>query len=286
MPEFTETQFGFKRPWNPQKKGAGKMHIEANGIRMNYELTGKAGAPVVALSHSLSSSLAMWDPQMEALEPDFQVLRYDTRGHGGTDAPQGPYALEQLAADALALLDTLNIDVVHWVGLSMGGMIAQCLALEHADRLLSLALCDTAPVTPDEAQPIWDERIRMAREKGMEALVDDTMGRWFTAPFLKENPPEVQRIRKQMSATPLNGYIGCSEAIRRLNYLDRLSEIRLPTLIIVGEEDPGTPVAASEAMHQRISDSRLVVLPSAAHMSNVEQAEAFNEHLLGFLRGA
>jgi len=262
------------------------MKTEANGIQINYELSGKEGAAVVMLSHSLACSLVMWNPQLDALEPNFRVLRFDTRGHGGSDAPEGAYTLELLAQDAVTLLDALGLDAVHFVGLSMGGMIGQYLALDHGDRLRSVALCDTAAVMPDEVQPIWQGRITAAREKGMQGQVDETLERWFTPDYLKQNPPEAEMIRRQISATPVAGYIGCSEAIRRLDHLKRLSEITLPTLIIVGEEDPGTPVAASEAMHERISGSKLVVLPSARHLSNIEQSGAFNEALMNFLPGA
>lgn len=260
------------------------MQVRANHIQMNYTLTGKDKAPVVMLSHSLGSSLGMWEPQMESLEASFQVLRYDTRGHGGSDAPAGPYTLEELGEDAVALMDKLGLDVVHWVGLSMGGMIGQAIALYHADRLRSLSLCDTASIIPEEAQPTWEERIRRAREQGMEALAQETLERWFTPPYLSQNTPDIQRIRSSFLSTLVAGFVGCSEAIRRLDYLERLSEIAMPTLIIVGEQDLGTPVAAAQAMHERISGSKLRVLPSAAHLSNVEQAEPFNETLLAFLR--
>ncbi len=260
------------------------MQIKANDISVNYELSGKEGSPVVMLSHSLACSLVMWNPQMDILQPHFQVLRYDTRGHGDSDATEGAYSLDLLGKDALALLDALEIETVHFVGLSMGGMIGQCLALHHKKRLKSLTLCDTAAVIPDEAQPIWDERIAAARNEGMQALVQGTLERWFTQPYLDLNPPQVKRIRDQILSTPIAGFIGCSEAIRRLGYLEHLSELRLPTLIIVGEEDPGTPVAASEAMHARIKGSKLVVLPSAAHLSNIEQADGFNKALIDFLK--
>jgi 3-oxoadipate enol-lactonase len=260
------------------------MQIKANGIRMNYELSGKKGAPVVVLSHSLSSNLLMWNPQMDALNPYFQVLRYDTRGHGATDALPGSYTLELLAEDIIALLDALDIDRAHFVGLSMGGMIGQSLGLNHPRRLKSLVLCDTASILPVEAQAMWHERLDRARKKGMEALSEETMERWFNPAFLRQNPPMVKLIREQILATPVAGYVGCAEAIRRLNYLDRISAIKIPTLILVGEDDPGTPVTASTAMHERIAGSKLAVLPSARHLSNVEQSEAFNTALLKFLR--
>ncbi len=259
------------------------MKIEANGIRLNYELSEKPGAPVVMLSHSIGSSLAMWNPQMETLESLFQVLRYDTRGHGESDAPEGPYTLELLGADAVGLLDALGIETVHWVGLSIGGMIGQCIALNYPERLESLTLCDTAAAVPQGSQQMRQERIDTARGKGMQALVQPTLERWFTGPFLNENPPAVQRIHDIILATPVAGYVGCNQALGQLNYIDRLAGIQIPTLIIVGEEDLGTPVSASEAIHERIAGSKLVVLPSAAHLSNVEQPEAFNEALMGFL---
>jgi len=259
------------------------MKILANGIQINYEITGQEGAPVVMLSHSLASSMVMWNPQLESLESHFQVLRYDMRGHGDSDAPDGAYTLELLVEDAVALLDALAIDTVHFVGLSIGGMIGQGLALDHGDRLKSITLCDTSAIMPAEAQPILQERIAAARENGMADQVDGTLERCFTPQYLTENPPEVEIIRQQVQATPLAGYIGCSEALRGLNYLDRLLEIKLPTLIIVGEEDPGTPVAASEAIQERIDGSKLVVLPAARHLSNIEQSVAFNEALMDFL---
>ncbi len=259
------------------------MIIEANGIKINYQLSGKKGAPVVTLSHSLASSLAMWNPQMDALNSHFRVLRYDMRGHGNSDVTPGPYTLELLAEDVIRLLDALNIDRVHFVGLSIGGMIGQSLALNYANRIRSLALCDTASVMPAEAQPIWQERINKARSKGMEAQVDETMERWFTSSFLKQGSSMLKIIREQILATSIEGYIGCAEAIRKLNNLSRLSGIKMPTLIMVGEEDPGTPVSASQAIHERISNSKLVILPFARHLSNVEQTEAFNAALLEFL---
>jgi len=260
------------------------MKAKVKGEQINYELSGKAGAAVVMLSHSLGSSLVMWEPQMRALEPDYQVLRYDIRGHGSTDAPTGPYTLEQLGEDAIGLVDALSIDGVHWVGLSLGGMIGQYLALNQPHRLRSLVLCDTTAIIPKEGQTVRQERIETARNKGMQALLQPTLERWFTPPFMKQNSQELILIRNQFLATPVAGYIGCSEAIKGLNYLDRLCEIKVPTLIIVGEEDPGTPVATAEAMHTRIPDSKLVVLPSAAHLSNVEQADAFNRTVLDFLK--
>ena len=227
----------------------------------------------------------MWEPQVSSLAPIFQVLRYDIRGHGETETTASPYTLEMLAEDGIALLEALRIDRVHFVGLSMGGMIGQSLALRYPNHLLSLVLCDTSAVIPKEGQPAIQERIDTAREKGMKGLVEPTLERWFTPSFLNQGTQGLTAIRKQILATPVEGYIGCSEAIRKLNYLDRIGEIGVPTLILVGEDDPGTPVSASKAIHERIANSRLVILPSARHLSNVEQPEAFNVALMDFLTG-
>lgn len=261
------------------------MLIRANGIQMNYELSGKQGAPIVILSHSLGSSLVMWNPQMRALETHFKVLRYDIRGHGKSEAPPGAYTLELLGEDAVALLDVLEIERVHWVGLSMGGMIGQSVALNYPRRLSSLALCDTGAAIAPEAQPIWQERIDAVRGGGVASQLEPTMERWFTPSFLKLNPHMLGVIRNEFLATPAQGYLGCIYAIRKLNYLNRLSAIKIPTLIMVGEDDPGTPVSASEAIHQRIPDSKLVIIKSARHLSNVEQPDVFNTNLLTFLKG-
>jgi 3-oxoadipate enol-lactonase len=260
------------------------MLIRANGIQMNYELSGKKEAPFALLSHSLGSSLLMWNPQRKVLESYFQVLRYDIRGHGKTEAPPGAYTLELLGEDAVALLDVLEIEKVHWIGLSMGGMIGQSVSLNYPRRLKSLALCDTAAAIAPEAQPLWQERIDAVREKGVASQLEPTMERWFTSSFLKLNPYMLEVIRNEFLATPAQGYLGCIYAIRKLNYLDRLSEIKIPTLIMVGEDDPGTPVSASEAMHQVIPNSKLVIIKSARHLSNVEQPEVFNTNLITFLK--
>ncbi len=260
------------------------MFVKANDIKVNYELSGKKDGPMVVLSHSLASSLKMWEPQMEILRSHFQVLRYDTRGHGQTETTPPPYTLELLAEDAIGLLNGLEIEKVHWVGLSMGGMIGQAIALNHSHRLLSLSLCDTSSKIPDEAQPIWDERIEGVKNIGMKSQLEATMERWFTPAYLSLNPPMLNLIKEEFLATPPEGYMGCASAIRRLNYLNRLSEIQIPTLIIVGEDDPATPLSASEAIHGQIKNSKLVILPSTRHLSNVERAEAFNDHLLKFLK--
>ena len=259
------------------------MKITANGITMHYQLDGPANAPVVTLSHSLATNLSMWDPQIPALTARYRVLRYDTRGHGGTDAPEGVYSLEQLAEDARALLQALGIPQTHFIGLSMGGMIGQVLGIQSPQILQSLVLCDTSSRVVACNRPVWEERIRLAQREGMEPHVEPTIGRWFTAPFREQRPDVLDPVRTMIRATKPAGYIGCCHAIAALDLTDRLPSVRVPTLIIVGEEDPGTPVAASRTIHEQIRDSELVVLKSASHLSNLEQPEAFNQAVTAFL---
>jgi 3-oxoadipate enol-lactonase len=260
------------------------MAIRVNGISIHYTLQGDEFAPVITLSHSLATNLSMWEPQMEALLPSYRVLRYDTRGHGKTEASRGPYSLEMLAEDALELLRALGIEKTIFMGISMGGMIGQMLALIAPEKLSGLILCDTASRIPEEARSVWSDRIEAVQKKGMECQVKPTIERWFTPHFRHKRPEVVQRVESMIRATNVDGYIGCAHAIRALDLTEKIGGIRVPTLIVVGEEDPGTPVFASEEIQQRIKGSELVVLESAAHLSNIEQREAFNEALLKFLR--
>lgn len=259
------------------------MRITVNGINVNYTIEGPEDGPVVTLSHSLSANLSMWDLQAAALRSHYRVIRYDTRGHGQTDAPEGTYTLDQLADDVQALLDALGITRSHYVGLSMGGMIGQTLALRHPDLLDRLVLCDTSSAMPPGSEDLWNERIATVERDGMDAMVDATIERWFTPGFIADHDDQVEPVRQMIRATPVPGYAGCGHAIKTLNLTDKLGRITAPTLAIVGEDDPGTPVSAHEVIRDNIPGAMLVVLPSAMHLSNIEQAEKFNAALLGFL---
>jgi 3-oxoadipate enol-lactonase len=259
------------------------MNVKVNGISMHYLLEGSESAPVVTLSHSLATNLSMWDPQVEALLKSYRVLRYDTRGHGRSEVPRGPYSLEMLAEDALGLLQALGIESTVFMGISMGGMIGQVLGLAASEKLSGLILCDTASRVPAEARPVWSERIEAVQKYGMGSQVESTIERWFTPGFRDAHPEVVKRVESMILATEVEGYIGCAHAIRDLDLTERLGGISVPALILVGEEDPGTPVSASKEIQARIKGSELVVLKSAAHLSNIEQSEAFNKAVLNFL---
>lgn len=262
------------------KSYGGAMKIRTNGIETNYTIEGEG--PWLTMSHSLACNLSMWDQQAKLLSRRFRVLRYDTRGHGKSDAPEAPYTLEQLADDAKALLDALGITRTHWVGLSMGGMIGQVFALEYPGVFSSMVLADTTSRYPADAVNTWDERVRTARAQSMEAMVDGTLGRWFTEPYRASNKNVIDPVAAAIRETPVEGYAGCCAAISKMDALDRLEEIDCPTLVIVGEQDQGTTPAAARLIQQNIRGAELVIIPSAAHLSNIEQAQAFNDALTRF----
>jgi 3-oxoadipate enol-lactonase len=257
--------------------------IEANGITIRYQVEGSG--PWVTLSHSLTCDLTMWDALAVALAPTFTVLRYDTRGHGQSTAPEGSYSFDQLVGDAIGLLDALNIERTHFVGLSMGGMIGQHLALAHSARLNKLVIANSTSRIPPEAGPLWDERIAIARSQGCAGVVEGTLGRWFTPGFRSAQPLEAARIAKLIADTPAAGYIGCAGAIRALDITAQIGAIRAPTLVIAGADDPGTPPAMSEAIAAAIPGAQLEIIPSASHLSCIEQALTFNRLVAEFLKG-
>ncbi len=259
------------------------MKVKNGAVQLNIECSGNKSGPVVLMAHSLGCNLHMWDAQMPVLETDYWVVRLDMRGHGLSDVPSGPYTLDQLADDVIAVMDELHIQKAHWVGLSVGGMIGQSLLLRFPDRFHSAVLCDTASSQPEGAGAIWDARIKAVASEGLSSIVDTTMQRWFTASFLETGKIEAEAVRTQLATTSDAGYIACSQAIMNLNYIDRLSEINTPICLMVGVDDIATPVTGSEAMHSRLNNSQLHVLKNAAHISNVEQADEFNAILIAFL---
>ena len=259
------------------------MKIEAGGLATEYLLEGPAGAPVVTFGHSLAANLHLWDAQAAALRDRYRVLRYDIRGHGGSAVPPAPYTLEQMADDLHALLQALGIARTHLVGLSMGGLIGMTMALRHPADVASLVLADTTACYGPERMRMWDDRIRVAEAQGLEPLLDPTMEIWFTAPFRAQRKDAVDGIRAMLRPTSVTGYVGAIRAIGYRDLRDDIRAIRVPALILVGDEDRGTDLSMARTMHERIAGSTLTVLPKAAHCSCVESPGAFNEAVLAFL---
>jgi len=259
------------------------MQARVNYTVINYEIEGVAGAPVVTLSHALATNLTLWEPQMPTLLRNYRVLRFDTRGHGRSYAPAGSYTLDMLASDVIGLLDFLGIERTHFVGLSMGGMIGQVLAVKYHQRMEKLVLCDTSPRVPPEMAPIWEERIRAAEDGGMPALVEETLERWLSVEFRTKQPGLTGRIRNMIEQTQVTGYAGCCRAISGFDILADLPSVRVPTLIMVGEKDPGSPLSTAEEMKRQIKGAELFVFPGALHLTNIEAAEPFNRKLADYL---
>ena len=263
------------------------MKATVNGLDTYYEIHGeendakRQGKPWLVFSHSLACSTRMWDGQVAAFKDRYRVLAYDTRGHGPTAAPRGQYTLEGLADDLHALLEHLKIQKPHFIGLSMGGMIGQTFALKYPGVLASLTLADTTSRYPAEAAATWQDRIRVAETKGMEPLVQATLERWFTEPFRKSRPDVVGTIANLIQSTPVPGYVGCCQAIAKLNTTARLKEIEHPVLAIAGEQDAAAP--GTRYIGENVPGAKTVMIPQAAHIANLEQPEAFNRALREFL---
>ena len=273
--------------------GTGKSQRSASRPHLHYTLREPAAGSArhtIVLSHALGCDVSMWDVLANALAAQgHRVVCFDHRGHGGSESPPGPYAIEQLADDAARLLDELKqrtgCGPVVWVGLSMGGMVGQALALQHPHLLSALVIANSSSGYDDAGRSAWRQRIEFIRAQGLEAIADGAMERWFTEGFRKSQPASVARWRRRVTSNVAEGYIASCEALARLDLSDRIAAIRLPTLVIAGELDPGTPVAMSELIAQRIAGSTLKVLPGLSHLSVLEDPAAFEAALRPFIEG-
>lgn len=246
----------------------------------NVEVEGPDDAPVLMISNSLGSNLHMWDAQIPELSRHFRVVRYDSRGHGLSAAPDGPYSIDQLGKDALAILDALGVKKAHWMGLSKGGAVGQWLLLNAPDRIERAVLANTAAQfgTADT----WNDRLRTLRELGLQGMVDAVIDRWFTKEFQAKAPEAIARIKAAFEKTPADGYAACMAALRDIDLRDAIRNIRNQVLVIIGKNDPATPPEAGKAIAAAIPGARLVEL-DAAHLSNIEAADEFNKAVIDFL---
>ena len=257
------------------------MQSTVNGISINFEIDGPDNAPWLVLSNSLLTNLSMWDDQVAALKSSYRILRYDQRGHGGTQATPGPYSFDLLVGDIMALLDMLGIKRAHFCGLSMGGMTALFLAQRHADRFDRIIACDCGPAsTPASAQQ-WKERIEIAAKDGIGALVEPTIGRWFPPDFVAAKPPVLDKVRQMIRTTPIAGFSGCAQALSDYDLRPGLAGIDRRTLLIVGTKD--ATLAGIRQIKETVPGAALVELEGAGHISNVEQPTAFTGAIRDFL---
>ena len=255
-----------------------------SAVAVHHVVTGSEGAPVVVLSNSLGSTLSMWDAQADALAEHFRVVRYDTRGHGGSPVPPGPYDIDDLTDDVVALLDGLGVETAHFVGLSLGGMTGMRLAARHPERVDRLVvLCTGAHLEPASA---WHDRAATVRAGGSEAVAEAVVARWFTAPYLEAHPAVRASCEAVVAATPAEGYASCCEVIATMDLRADLPRISAPTLAIAGADDPATPPRHLEAIADGVQDGRLLVVAESAHLANVQQPQAVTRAIIVHLTGA
>jgi 3-oxoadipate enol-lactonase len=257
------------------------MQIESNGSTFHCRIDGDQG-PWVMLSHGLATDMTMWDELTDALKSRYRVLRYDARGHGGSAATEGDYTLAMLVADAVGILDALDVAQTHFAGLSMGGMIAQGLMLDHPNRIKSAVIADSRHTTRPEFTEAWLSRAEAVRKGGIDAIVESTITRWSSAGLAERDPAVVRRMETMIRNTSAAGYCGCAAALANLNYGHRLHEIRHRVLLICGTEDHGAPPENTRQMQAMIEGSRFLEIEQAGHISNIEKPKAFNEAVVRF----
>ena len=255
--------------------------VQSDGCSINYEVEGPQNAPVLILSNSIATNLHMWDDQAPMFSKQFRLVRYDRRGHGKSGAPKGQYTMEMLSRDSLAVADAVGAKKFNWCGLSMGGMVGQWLGTSAPERLNKLVISNTN-FYYTEKQP-WDDRIKLVTEKGMTALADPMMERWFTPETRARSPEKVARVRAMLTATSVDGFVGCCHAIRAMDFRESNKRISVPTLVMVGAKDNATLPAYGEAMVAQIKGSKLATIPDAAHISNVEQPKIYADTVIRFL---
>src|SRR5229473_2390071 len=254
--------------------------LKSGDARIHYALEGQSGSPVLVFSNSLGTNYSMWDLQVREFHKKFRCLRYDTRGHGQSSCTPGPYSIEQLGKDVIALLDALDLDRVHFCGLSMGGMTGMWLGANAPERLNKLALCNTAAKIG--TSEVWNARIEAVRKNGMKSVAAAVVERWFSPAFREKPPATVSSTLKMLEAANPEGYAACCAAIRDFDFREQLSRIRVPTLVIAGAHDPSTPPADGRFLADQIQGAQYAEL-DAAHLSNIEAQDRFNNEVAKFL---
>lgn len=254
--------------------------IEANGIQFNIQIDGPEGAPWITFSNSHATDLTIWDEQAKLLSDRFRVFRYDTRGHGRTEATKPPYHVDELVSDVIALWDELKIDQSHMVGLSLGGSTGIGLAIQHGDRVTSLLGVDCRAWA--SAPNTWEPRIELAKKEGLEGVVPSTIDRWFTKPFVEKNPPELEKVRNMIRGTSLDGYIGCANALQSIDYRDRLGTITCKTRFLAGESDPAATPESIQVIKDNVPGATFATIPNAAHIPNIQNPDVFNAEMVAY----
>jgi len=256
--------------------------VRVDGLRFRCRVDGEEGAPWIVFSNSLLTDLSLWDEQVAALADEFRILRYDQRGHGGTEVPESPATIDQLVADAAALLDAFAIPRAAFVGISLGAATALGIAARLPERIARVVACDGQARTPPGGAAAWQQRIDLAAEKGMEGLVEPTVRRWFPPSFVAADGAGLNRVRAMIHDTPFGGFVVCARALQNFDLTPALPDLAQPVLLVVGEADGALP-QTMRAMQAQIPDCELAVIPGAGHLVNIQEPDLFNRALSPFL---
>jgi len=257
--------------------------VSLGSITLNACVDGPDGAPWIVLGNSLGADLSMWQPQMALLTTAYRVLRYDTRGHGASDAPPGPYSFDDLTGDVIGLMDHFEIAEAAVMGLSMGAMTGIGLALRYPARIGRMVLADGRADAPEPFRAMWDDRIARVSAGGLEAIAEGTLATWFTEDWRRANPAALASVRQMVLGNSAQGYVGCCRALQGLDYLRDLGRMRSPALYVVGAQDMGATPAVMQEMADATPGATLAVIPGAAHVSNINAPDAFNAAVAPFL---
>ncbi|QIC60797.1 3-oxoadipate enol-lactonase [Acinetobacter schindleri] len=252
----------------------------SNDAQINYQTFGDAAKPALVFSNSLGTKFSMWQPQIDFFQKDYFVICYDTRGHGASSAPQGPYSIDQLGQDVVKLLDHLNIEKAAFCGISMGGLTGQWLAINRPERFNQVVVCNTAAKIGQEKA--WLERASLVREQGLTSIASTAAGRWFTEAFVQSNPDIITKLSNDLGAGSPEGYASCCEALAKADLREQLKQVKIPVFIIAGQQDPVTTMEDGLFIQKQIFNSQLFNI-NASHISNLEQPEDFNNTLINFL---
>lgn len=253
----------------------------SNDAQINYQTFGDAAKPALIFSNSLGTNFKMWQAQIDFFQQDFFVICYDTRGHGASSAPQGPYSIDQLGQDVVNLLDHLNVEKATFCGISMGGLTGQWLAIHRPERFNQVVVCNTAAKIGQEQA--WNDRAALVREQGLQPIASTAASRWFTEPFIQSNAKVVNNLQNDLAASSAEGYASCCEALAKADVREQLTDITVPVLVVAGQQDPITTVADAQFMVERIANSQLFEI-NASHISNVELPNEFNQAVKQFIQ--
>lgn len=253
----------------------------SNDAQIIYQTFGDAAKPALIFSNSLGTNFKMWQAQIVFFQQDFFVICYDTRGHGASSAPQGPYSIDQLGQDVVNLLDHLNVEKATFCGISMGGLTGQWLAIHRPERFNQVVVCNTAAKIGQEQA--WNDRAALVREQGLQPIASTAASRWFTEPFIQSNATVVNNLQNDLAASSAEGYASCCEALAKADVREQLTDITVPVLVVAGQQDPITTVADAQFMVERIANSQLFEI-NASHISNVELPNEFNQAVKQFIQ--